>query len=99
MDRVMAGRAPLVVSVGVAAAAMVVLPWEKVPIGPHPGFLPAVLAVVACLDLLSVYVLLAQFRSGGDRRLLAMGWVYTWSLITMLGYALTFPGVVSVQPS
>jgi PAS domain S-box-containing protein len=99
LSRAVAGRAPLVFSLCVAVAAAAVRPWGPREIGPHPGFLPAVLAVVACLDLLSVYVLLAQFRSQGDRRLLAMGWAYTWSLITMLGYAVAFPGVVSAHPA
>src|SRR5690242_7081777 len=94
----MTGRAPLAVSAGVAAAAMVVLPWGSHQVGMHQGFLPGVLSVVAGLDLLSVYVLLAQFVSEGDRRLLAMGWAYTWSLITMLGYAIAFPGVLSTDP-
>ena len=91
-------RAPAVFCLGVGALVLCLLPWESVAVGPHEGFLPAVLAVVACLDLLSVVLLLSQFRAEGDPRLLAMAVAYCWSLGTMLGYAGAFPGVVAVTP-
>jgi signal transduction histidine kinase/CheY-like chemotaxis protein len=81
-----------------AVAATSLLPWLSVELGPRVGFLPAVLAVVACFDVLSVYLLLQQFRSEGEPRLLAMATAYTWSLVLMLGYAGAFPGVLSDAP-
>jgi signal transduction histidine kinase/DNA-binding response OmpR family regulator len=98
LGRSPSNRAPLLVAAGVGALALIVVPWESHLVGQYLGFLPAILAVVACLDLLSMYVLLAEFRSQGDRRALAMGWVYAWSLVIMLGYAFAFPGVFSVDP-
>jgi signal transduction histidine kinase/CheY-like chemotaxis protein len=85
---------PLLVGAVVTAGAAAVVPWMSHEVGPHLGFLPAVLAVVACFDLMSVYLLVQQFRSEGDNRSLAMAFAYTWSLVVMLGYAGAFPGVV-----
>jgi signal transduction histidine kinase/CheY-like chemotaxis protein len=78
--------------------AAVVAPWASRPVTPHTGFLPAVLAMVACFDVLTAYLLLQQFRAQGDRRSLAMAGAYSWSLVVMGGYALAFPGLVSAHP-
>lgn len=67
-------------------------------LGASATFLPAVLAVVACFDVLSVYLLIGEYRDTGDRRTLAMAIAYLWSLVVMGGYALAFPGVVSAVP-
>jgi len=81
----------------IAGLAAAVLPVMTHPLGAHVGFLPALLAVVACFDLLSVYLLIEQFRAEGDPRILAMAAAYSWSLVVMLGYAGAFPGVVSAR--
>ena len=92
-------RAPLAYSAGVAAACLAVLPHLSRQLGPRQGFMPAVLAVVLVLDLLSAYLLVRQFRDTGEVRILAMSWAYTWSLVTMLGYAGAFPGVLATHPA
>jgi PAS domain-containing protein len=62
------------------------------------GFLPAVLGIVAFVDLLSAYLLVQQYRSEGDPRELAMACAYTASLVVMIGYAGAFPGALSANP-
>ncbi len=64
----------------------------------NAGFVVAVIAVVACFDLLSMWLLAGEYRDTGDRRMLAMALAYLWSLILVTGYALAFPGVVSLHP-
>jgi hypothetical protein len=64
-----------------AAVVLVVLTAALVPFGPRPlgptiSFLPAMLAVVADLDVMTVYVLVAEFRDSGDARLLALSLAY-----------------------
>lgn len=92
-------RRPLVgAGVATVAFAAAVLPVGGRHLGPTVSFLPAMLAVVACFDVLSVYLLVGEFHDSGDRRMLATSWAYAWSLVTMLAYALAFPGVVSPHP-
>ena len=86
-----------------AALAAVAFTAALLPLGGRQlsattSFLPAMLAIVGCFDVMSVYLLVGEFRDRGDRRLLMMSWAYVWSLVTMLAYALAFPGVVSVHP-
>ncbi|GAC1439904.1 MAG: hypothetical protein NVSMB55_02750 [Mycobacteriales bacterium] len=94
-----ASRRPLALAAVIAAAFTAALaPFGAHPLSPTVSFLPAMLAIVACFDAMSVYLLLGEFRDGGDRRVLMMSWAYVWSLVTMLGYALAFPDVVSTHP-
>lgn len=74
-----------VVAVGVTAALVTV---GRHQLGPVIGFLPAVVSVVACFDVLSVYLLVGDHRDTGDPRSLAMAAAYAWSLVLMAGYAL-----------
>lgn len=83
---------------GTVLIVVAVLPFGSHRLGGAPSFVPAVLAVVACFDVLSVVLLIAQFRDTGDWCDLAMSWAYSWSLVVMLGYALAFPGVFGTHP-
>jgi diguanylate cyclase (GGDEF)-like protein len=74
------------------------LPIAGRQLGEAASFLPAMLSVVACFDLLSVYLLVGDYRDRGDPRMLMMAWAYACSLTLMAGYALAFPGAVSVDP-
>jgi diguanylate cyclase (GGDEF)-like protein len=67
-------------------------------VGPAASFLPALLAVVACFDVMSVYLVVGEFRDSGDRRVLMMSCAYMWSLVTMAAYAAAFPDVLSSHP-
>ena len=88
----------LLASAVLLSATAGVLPFAAHQLGPAVSFLPAVLAVVACFDLMSVYLLVGEFRDTGDRRILAMSCCYVWSLVVMGGYTLAFPGVISPDP-
>ena len=92
------GRTPIVLSTlaVLVTAAVAFLGGHQA--GSTVTFLPAVLSVVACFDVLSVYLLVGEFRDTGDRRILAMSIAYLWSLVLMAGYALAFPGVVAADP-
>ena len=63
-----------------------------------PSFVPALLSIVVCFDLMSVYLLVGEYRDKGDPRLLAMCAAYVWSLVLMVGYGFAFPGVISSHP-
>lgn len=84
--------------VSTLAVVGLVAPLGSTRLSGAPSFLPAVIAVIACLDVLSAVLLLAQFRDTGNRRDLALSWAYSWSLVVMLGYALAFPGVFGSSP-
>lgn len=91
-------RAPLVVAAVTVVATMALLPLSRHQLGPTTSFVPAMLAIVACFDLMSVYLLVGDYRDNGEMRMLAMSWAYLWSLVMMGGYALAFPGVMPHPP-
>jgi hypothetical protein len=78
-------------------ATIAVLPFSHRMLGPSGPFVTAMLTIVACFEFLSVYLLVGDYRSQGDPRLLMMSWACCWSLVVMGGYALAFPGAVTVQ--
>jgi len=88
--------------IAVAMGSMVItaalLPVSLLQLSPSVSFMPAILAVVACLDVLTIYFLVATYRDHGDLRLLVMSCAYVGSLVTMTGYALAFPGAIAVDP-
>lgn len=94
-----ASRRPLVLTgCAVLLTTAVLLPASRLQLDASASFLPAMLAVVAGFDLISVYLLTGDYRDRGDPRLLIMAWAYAWSLAVMAGYALAFPGAVAVDP-
>lgn len=88
-------RRAAAVTVLVTAALM---PFGALQLPSTVSFVPALIAMVACFDLLSVILLVGAYRDRGDVRLLLMATAYVWSLVAMAGYALAFPGAVSVRP-
>ena len=87
----------------VMAGVVVVLTALLVPVGSRQlpnsvSFVPAMLSVVACFDVISVYLLVGDYRDRGDVRLLLMAWAYAWSLVLMAGYGLAFPGAITTDP-
>lgn len=51
------------------------------------------LALVGCFDVLSVVLLVAQFRDTGQLRVLALSWAFVFACITFIGWTAAFPGV------
>ncbi len=84
---------------GIATATtLLAIPFCRHNLGLSTSFLPAVLAIVACFDVISVVLLAGDYLDGGDRRLLATSGAFVWSLIVMGGYAMSFPGVTPHAP-
>lgn len=79
-------------------SALAVVPVMTRGLAEGPSFVTAVVALVACFDLLSIGLLAGVYRDNGDRRVLALTVAYTWSLVVMTGYAAAFPGVMGVHP-
>ena len=82
----------------VAALTVIVLPFCRTDVGRQPAFLPAVVAAVLLVDVISAYMLGTRFRDTGDARLLVMALAYVWSVVLVVGYALAFPGLISERP-
>jgi len=78
----------------VVAMVVAVLPLADLQLPAQPSFVPVMLAVVCCFDVLSVVLLVAQFRDTGELRALALSWAYAFSLVVLLGWAAAFPGVL-----
>lgn len=93
-----ARRPLLLAGLGTVLVTAALLPVSMAALGPTVSFMPALVSVVACFDLMSVYLLVGEHRDQGDRRMLMMAGAYTWSLVVMGGYALAFPGAISVDP-
>lgn len=91
-------RAALLCGLGVVAATVATLPFAARQLDPAPSFLPAVLAVVFCLDLMSIYLLVGDYRDSGNPRTLVMSWAYLYSLVMVAAYPFVFPGVFLENP-
>jgi diguanylate cyclase (GGDEF)-like protein len=92
-------RRPLrVVAVTALVLTVAMLPFASRQGGPTTSFVPAMLGIVACFDVLSVYLLVGEYRDRGDPRVLTMSAAYLVSLVLMAGYAGAFPGVLPQAP-
>jgi diguanylate cyclase (GGDEF)-like protein len=92
-------RRPIVTACLLALVFSVALaPVVTRQLGPTVSFVPAMLGVVTCFDVMSVYLLVGEYRDSGDIRLLAMSWAYLASLVFMGAYAFAFPGVTVHPP-
>lgn len=91
-------RGPILVSTATLIFTAGFLTVAGTKLSAAPSFVPALLSIVVCFDLMSVYLLLGEYRDKGDPRLLAMCAAYVWSLFLMVGYGFAFPGVISSHP-
>ncbi|GII00257.1 hypothetical protein Pta02_22650 [Planobispora takensis] len=87
------GRAPLLAAAIVPLVTALIFAGAGRMLGPVPAFLPAFLAVVWASDLLTAFLLITQFRAGGDRRLLALSSAYLWSAAVIVPHAMVFSGL------
>lgn len=81
-----------------AGLVLAILPVARHQLGQATSFMPAMLALVGCFDLLCAVLLLTQFVDFGDRRLLALSAAYVTSLVILAGYAAAFPDVLGHRP-
>ena len=82
----------------VVVLTLAILPFGALRLSPQPSFMPAMLALVCCFDLLSALFLLGQFLDTGDWLALRLSWAYMFSLVVMAGYGAAFPGVLGTRP-
>jgi diguanylate cyclase (GGDEF)-like protein len=95
---IMSRKPVLVTAAVVAAFSAAVLPFVHVQVSASTSFMPALIAAVTVFDVMSVYLLVGDYRDTGELRTLLTAVAYTWSLAMMLGYALAFPGAVRADP-
>lgn len=91
-------RPRLVAAAACVLATAMALPFSHHQLDASTTFVTAMLVVVACFEFTAVYLLIGDYRAHGDPRLLAMSCAFAWSLTVMGGYALAFPGAVTVHP-
>jgi predicted signal transduction protein with EAL and GGDEF domain len=91
-------RARGVLAASVVLATVLLMALARLNLGPSPSFVPAMLAVVGCFDVMSVVLLAGAYLDTGEMRLLAMCWAYLASLVFMGANALAFPGLVAHTP-
>jgi diguanylate cyclase (GGDEF)-like protein len=98
VERFESQRSPLIVSAVAVLVTLAVLPLGAHHLGASRSYVPAILAAVACFDVMSVWLLSGEYLDTGDRKVLVMALAYLWSLLLMAGYAFAFPGVISSHP-
>ena len=86
------------VAVVLATIAMICLPYGKLPVQPHSGFMPAFGALSILVDGITAGILLAQARLFGRRSVLRLGAAYLFSALVAAPHLLAFPGVVAATP-
>jgi diguanylate cyclase (GGDEF)-like protein len=89
---------PLLVSAVTFAATLALLPVADIPLAPKPAFLPAALAAVFGFHLISLCLLVGDYRDRGDRRILLTSCGYLAALLLITGYTLTLPGIAFENP-
>jgi hypothetical protein len=79
MGRAFRPRARGVVATTVVLTTSVLLLFARVDLGSSASFMPAVLAVIGCFDVLSMVLLAGTYLDSGDLRLRVMCWAYLMS--------------------
>jgi PAS domain S-box-containing protein len=80
----------------VAGLVAYVAPQSGAALGGSPSFMPAMLSLVGGLDLISAVLLVSAFRFSGDRRALVLASSYVFSLVVVIGFSASFPGILGV---
>jgi diguanylate cyclase (GGDEF)-like protein len=87
-----------VTAVVVVGFSIAILPVMHVQLRSSTSFMPGLLGAVTVFDLMSVYLLVGDFRDRGELRTLVTSLAYVWSLMLVVGYALAFPSAVLADP-
>ena len=93
------GRAPLVIAATIPVAILLALPWRATALPPVPGFSAVWLTLLIACDLLTVLLLMGQYRTGGSARLIALSWAFLWSAGAAIQIAAAVPGIVNDDPT
>lgn len=73
------------------------LPFIKAPLPQIPAFVPVYVAALATCDLITVVLLLAQFRALRSPALLVLAGGYLFTATITVAYAAVFPGLFSAH--
>ncbi|MCW2903895.1 MAG: hypothetical protein JWO67_6160 [Streptosporangiaceae bacterium] len=84
-----------VLVLGIAVGLLV--PVIGIRLAEQPAFVPVMVALVCCFNLLSAALLVGQFRHSGEPRTLTLAGAYVFSLVTMSGWGLAFPGALGTS--
>ncbi len=93
------GRAPLVIAATIPLVILLALPWRATELPAIPGFSPVWLTLLIGCDLLTVLLLMGQYRAGGSARLIALSWAFLWSAGAALQIAVAVPGIIQDHPT
>ena len=92
-------RVPLVIAATIPVVILVALPWRATELPAVPAFSAMWLTLLIACDLLTVALLMSQYRAGGSARLLALSWAYLWSAAAALQITAAVPGLLSAHPT
>lgn len=93
-----ASSGPWLVALAMVTVTAVALPLGSSVIGTSVSFVPAMSGIITVFNLMTIYLLVGDYRDRGDPRLLAMAGSYVWCLVLMVANALAFPGAVAADP-
>jgi PAS domain S-box-containing protein len=75
------------------ASVAAVQPFAGIRLEEQPAFVPVMMTLVLCFNVLSVALLVGRFRDTGEPRALALSWGYAFSVVMLLGQTAALPGV------
>ena len=78
---------------------LLALPWRATELPAFPGFAPLWLTVLIGCDVLTVLLLMSQYRTGGSTRLLALSWAFLWAAGAACAIAVAVPGIFQTHPT
>ena len=93
------GRAPLVIAGTIPLVILLALPWRATALPAIPAFSPLWLTLLIGCDLLTVLLLMSQYRTGGSPRVLALSLAFLWSAAVAMQIAVAIPGIFQVHPT
>jgi signal transduction histidine kinase len=93
------GRGPLVIAATIPLVILLALPWRAAELPSFPGFTPLWITTLIGCDLLTVLLLMSQYRTGGSARLLALSWAFLWSAGAASLIAVAVPGIFQTHPT
>ncbi|WP_449410629.1 MASE4 domain-containing protein [Methylobacterium komagatae] len=85
----------VLVSLGFAAATLVLFPIASAPISPMPGFVPVYQSALILVYALTTYLLFTQYRRTRSASLLVLGAGSLYVTLVVFAQLLSFPNVLS----